>query len=393
MGLLIAAPFLVKCSEGSTSFSLAPVQDEFSQSSSLEVDNKIDMLFLVDSSGTMATHQENLGNNFDAFISEFINKGFDFNIAVASTDAWVREYNYNAGGCFSNPNPSGNPDTLYRSSADCMMTLATYGELASFRDGDIYGEQDGTPGERSGEYLITSLMHPSDIWSLFMTNVKVGVRGDGREWGLGSLRGTLRLNEDGTRGYGSETHTVLDSFRRDDAFFALIIVSDEDDQSRRTNGTHYSNTDDFVNSFVNLLDTYTNSSPDLRRYHVSTIVIEDEDTCDNLHPQAEQGDRYVALANAVDGIVGDICSDDFSEDLFAISEKIISLSTRFQLSRKPILETIVVTVNGVNVPQDPVNGWVYIEENGLHFVEFRGSAVPAQGASISINFDPMFFGE
>ncbi len=339
----------------------------------------------------MANHQTNLANNFDAFISQFVSKGFDFNMVVASTDAWLRERNYNGGTCSGNPNPSQNPNTIYSSSADCSNTLATFGQLTHFRDGDIYGAQNGTPGPRSGQYLISSSMPLPEILSTFATNVRTGTRGDGtREAGLQSLRSVLRLNEDGTPAYSGETHTVLASFRRPDAFLVVIFITDEEDQSRKMDNTQYASVDEYVQSFTTLLDGYTNSVAGNRRYNINSIVLEDINNCTyGLHSQATQGDRYVAITSAVDGVLGNICSADFSSDLDAIAENVVVLSTRFQLSREPVLSSVVVKINGVNIPQSSTNGWAYVEENGFYFIEFRGSAIPDQGSQIVVDYDPV----
>lgn len=386
--LFVSGLLLTGCGSGSPNFSILPDSDTFYQSTSFN--NKIDIIWMVDDSGTMANHQSNLATNFNQFINGFVNKGFDYHMVVASTDSWVREYNYNAGTCYSNPNPTQNPNTMYRSSADCQNTLASFGMLTWFRDGDIYGEIGGAPGPRSGVYLLTSIMNPTTVMNTFATNVRTGTRGDGvAEAGFQSLRSVLRRNADGSIGYGGESHTVLNSFRRNDAFLAVIIISDEEDQSRKQDGTTYSNTQQYVDGFTTFMDGYTGSVPGNRIYNISSIVLEDINNCPyGLNPQASQGDRYVAISNASNGVVGNICSTDFSQQLSAISDRIITLSTRFQFSREPVPSSIVVFVNGILVPQNPVNGWAYIVDNGFYYVEFHGTAVPPQGAAIVVNFDP-----
>ncbi|MGE0762116.1 MAG: hypothetical protein AB7N80_02440 [Bdellovibrionales bacterium] len=355
--------------------------------------NKVDIIWMVDGSGTMANHQSNLANNFGDFISVFTTKGYDYNMVVASTDAWIRERDYNAGTCSSNPNPSNNPNLIYTSSADCDPTLASFGALTHFRDGDIYGTANGTPGPRSGTYLLSSLMNPATVISTFSTNIRTGTRGDGtRESGFQSLRAVLRRNSDGSIGYGGETHTALSSFRRNDAFLAVIIISDEEDQGRKQNNTTYANTAEYVNGFLSFMDGYTGSIAGNRRYNVSSIVLEDINNCSyGLHPQATEGDRYVAITQATNGILGNICSSDFSQDLEAISAQIASLLTRFQLTGEPLPETITVHINGVSVPENASNGWTYVADSGFHYIEFHGSAVPPQGSTITVDYDPISF--
>lgn len=389
--LIILAIFLTSagCGNSGASYSLLPEVDEFSQSA--QANNKVDILWMVDGSATMANHQANLANNFQNFITNFANKGFDYHMAVASTDAWIRERNYNAGTCYDNPNTSADPLKRYNSSADCKSTLANFGQLTHFRDGDIYGTSSGNPVPRSGKYLIESSMPFQDVLDTFKLNIRVGTRGDGTgEAGLASLRAVLRRNADGSQGYSGETHTSLDQFRRPGAFLAVIVVSDEEDQSRKQNGTSYSSTSEYVQDFIGFMNGYTGSDETNRKYNLSTIVLNDRNNCSyGIHDQATEGKRYIALAEATKGVVGNICSSDFSSQLNTISQQIVTLATRYQLSREPVVDSIKVVVNGSELSEGSVDGWSYVAESGSYFIEFNGSAVPPQGASISIDYDPV----
>ncbi|MGE3684429.1 MAG: hypothetical protein AB7G93_22140 [Bdellovibrionales bacterium] len=384
---LAAIVSLTACGKGSTSYSLLASGQTFQQNSAQ--DTKVDVLWMVDASATMANHQSNLANNFDHFINQFVAKGLNFNMAVAGVDAWLREFNYNAGTCTVDPNPTQDPDLLYTSSADCKITAATFGDLTQFRDGDVYGPIGGS-AIRSGTFLLTSGMPALDIKNLFAINIKTGTRGDGvRESAFQSLRAVLRRNEDGSVGYNGESHTALASFRRDDAFLAVIIVTDEEDQGRKADNTAYADIQEYTDAFVAFMDGYTGGTAGDRRYNVSGIVLEDKNNCPyNLNSQATQGDRYVSIATATKGVIGNICSADFSEQLDIIASQIVSLATRFKIKGEPVPGTIRVSVDGVVVPQDETNGWTYVAEGGSHYIEFDGSAVPPQGSQLSVNYDP-----
>jgi hypothetical protein len=401
MGLL--AMLASSCGDKSADISILATSDSFVQSEA--VNNKVDILWIVDSSGSMAPYQANLAANFSTFINGFVTQGYDFNMAVAGTDAWVREYNYNGGTCNNNPNPSHNPNNTYTSSADCNPTTATFGDLTKLRDGDIYGTYSGGhthPGTRSGTYLITSLMNPADIVSTFATDVKVGVRGDGIEAGFQSMRSVLRLNSDGTQGYGGETYGDLANFRRSSAFLAVIIVSDEEDQSTKDSASGFDDYDDFTNeyspgydtteytnAFVSFLDGYTGSTPGNRNYNVSAIYDTDINHCAGHDSSSATGYRYGAIVNATDGVAGSICDANFSDNLDEISHHIVELSTRFKLSQEPDPSTISILVNSVSIPNSPTNGWTLVDDNNVFYIVFHGTAVPPQGASISVNFTPL----
>jgi hypothetical protein len=389
VGLCFGFAALAGCN-ASHQFGLEKEKEEYSQTI-VSYNNKVDILWIVDGSATMANHQANLGDNFASFISEFAKKDFDYHMAVASTDAWVREHYYAAGGCRTMGNQEGDPKKIYDTSADCRPTLATYEELSWFRDGDIYGSIDGLAGVRSGFYLLTSMIRLSEVIRIFKTNIQVGIRGDGtRESAFQSMRAVLRRNEDGRPAYDGETHTSLQRFRRSDAYFSVIIVSDEDDQARRKDGSSYQSTQDYVSSFTRFLDGYTGHQSGRRWYSVNSIVVENINDCDyGLNGQAAEGPRYVAIAQATGGIVGNICKPDFSLQLSNIARKVVTLLTRFRLKREPIPHTISVVVDGKKVPKSEDNGWSYEPEDGSYFVNFHGDAVPPVGASIQVLYDPV----
>src|SRR4051812_27663931 len=48
----------------------------------------IDVLWVVDNSGSMAPRQENLAKNFQSFMDVFVKSGIDFRLAVTTTDVF-----------------------------------------------------------------------------------------------------------------------------------------------------------------------------------------------------------------------------------------------------------------------------------------------------------------
>lgn len=58
--------------------------DEFVQN--VAQDAAVDILWVIDNSGSMGDEQTDLANNFDLFIRDFITKGIDFKMAITTTD-------------------------------------------------------------------------------------------------------------------------------------------------------------------------------------------------------------------------------------------------------------------------------------------------------------------
>lgn len=112
--------------------------DTFSQASV----GKIDVLWVVDNSGSMVQEQENLGRNFERFLSYLIRAKVDYHIGITTTDVEKEA-----------------------------------------------GKLVGSPSFITPE--------TPDPVGAFARNVKVGVTGSGREAGLDAARRTLQLRPEG----------------------------------------------------------------------------------------------------------------------------------------------------------------------------------------------------
>ncbi len=332
---------LTACGEKDTSYSLLPDQDVFNQNAT-EVTGKIDILWVIDNSGSMETSQQNVADNFQAFIEQFQAKGFDFNIAVTTSEAWKDDFN---------PVPN----------------------LSRFRDGTDQTSFTGV--------TIINQSTP-DLTTTFITNILQGTTGSGDERVFQSMRAALNNQEN-----------IDEGFPREDAFLAVIIVSDEDDFSHDGSeflGGQYSNPAIHpISVYTDLLDGKTGSTVDKRNYNVNAIGIWDEDCRQALTdtwPGRKIGFRMGDLVDATEGVKGSLC-DDFAQSLSDISEGIITLTTQFFLSRVPVESTIKVIVDEQLVPKDNINGWRYDEAKNS--IVFSGTAIPNAGAKILVAFDPV----
>jgi hypothetical protein len=331
------------CDKGGTTFSILPASQQFSLSTS-NTQVKIDILLVVDNSFSMNPLQQRLAANFNSFVGNVVAKGFDFHLGVTTSDAYL------SGSKFLNNN--------------------AYSEL-----------RDGTGNTHTGVFVV----NPStpNLINTAVTNAMQGDQGSGDERSFSSFRNTL-LNPLNT------------GFLRPGAFLAVIILSDEDDFSG-DNRPEFSGADhnynaatlDPVDAYVSFLDTLTGSTDtNNRKYNVSVVTVLDS-ACLNSHrqsaPSTNIGVRYMSIADKTKGTKASICND-FATELLAIQQNILELSTKFQLDRKPIVSSIRVTVNGASVPQDATNGWTY--DATTNSIIFHGTALPAQGSSVGVYFDP-----
>lgn len=337
LGVLFSTVLLTACGSETSSFSLLSDSDTFQQGNNKLAMTKVDILWVVDNSGSMQTSQTNLANNFNSFINNFSNKNLDYQIAVTGTDAW-------RGGSYS----------LF--------------------------------SDNSGHSIITP--ETTNLVNSFISNVTLGVSGTGDERAFQSLQTSI----DDTNNAG---------FLRDDSFLAVVIISDEDDFSHDDSYFIGNNTHPALhspNDYVTYLDNATNSSGATRRYNVSAMAIWDEACRDQLNLSWNGriiGTRYGQLVDATDGIKGSLCGD-FASELENISDKIVSLATQFYLSRVPKVSTIKVIVDGTVVPVAAENpgpttgGWTY--DANANSIVFSGDHIPAQGSQIDITYDPLNYG-
>ncbi|MEK7358005.1 MAG: hypothetical protein AAB250_16260 [Bdellovibrionota bacterium] len=336
------------CGNKNASFGLLTDETRFTQNSE-PTNGKIDVLWVIDNSGSMDSSQQRLAAELQQFIQAFDAKGFDYRIAVVTSDAYRDMF--------------GAPAVR-----------------AKFKDGT-----DQT--SHTGVFMVT----PStpDRLPTFMTNVLQGTAGSGDERPFQSIERAMMSPENA--GFG---------FPRADAFLSVILVSDEDDFSHDgsayIDGQYTNPALHTTDRYISYLDGLTGATAANRssRYNVNSIHIQDQACLDTLnaeYPGRRIGLRYTELVDKVNGIKGSLC-DNFGTTLSNISNKIIELATQFYLDRTPQPETLAVTINGVQVPHiyetdpQPWNGFIYhADTNSL---TFHGSYVPPSGATIAVRFDP-----
>lgn len=332
---------LTACDKSSGGVSILAAEQNFSVSISTQP-RPVDIMWVVDNSGSMSSSQTNLSNNFNSFIQDFVTLNYDFRMVTTTTDTWFEAYN-------SNP--------LYNS---------------RWRTGNRTG---ATP-TNSGVYVMNNTT-PS-LNSVFTTNATVGINGNGDERAFASLQKSL-LN------------TNNSDFRRSNAFLAIIIVSDEEDFSR-TNSSFSENYNDPLliptNTYVSWLDTFTNSNSTNRKdaYQVNAIYIKDAACLAQLNNSAQKiAVRYGEIADATGGVKASLC-DPFNTVLQSIKDKILVASAVFQLDREPKVETIVVKVNGTVLIAGPTT-WSY--DATTNSIRFAPQSIPAADDNIQITYDPM----
>jgi len=343
IGLLLTAAVgvlaLSSCDKGGNDISILASTSSFQQAA-VFTPRKLDVLFVVDNSGSMATSQSNLATNFPSFINYFKNKGYDYRIAVTTTDAYYGDQFVSSGCSLCNVN-----QTQFRSGVNPPIRVI----------------DNNTP----------------NLDSVFSANVQVGTSGSADERAFSSFKAALNSS-------------LNVGFHRSDAFLAIIIVSDSDDFSHddiSLNESYSQATLHPISNYVTFLNSFTGGTP-VNDYSVTTVSVLDS-ACESALNSSEHkiGVRYMALSDATGGTKNSLCNP-FSTILDNISTSIATQNqASFQLTRTPVESSIRVIIDGSLIPQSSTDGWSY--DSASNTIKINGSTYqPQSGASVVINFDP-----
>ncbi|MFT5432102.1 MAG: hypothetical protein ACI9OJ_002800, partial [Myxococcota bacterium] len=310
---------------------------------------QVDVLFVVDNSGSMSDEQNNLANNFTAFTSSAGQWETDYQIGVITTDI---------------------DDT--NAMASKLMDL-------------------------NGIRFFTSA---NDNIGDFATAVKVGSNGSGTEQGLEAARNALSaplntkikpetvcaVDADCDEGISCIPSVVTPGtsycgfwnmeFLREDATLEVVFVSDEEDGSSAALA--------FYVDFFKSIKGFANEN----LFHAHAIV-GGPGGCDGAGGSASDGQRYRHVATETGGKFYSICDTNWSQKLQDIGEVAFGLKVQFFLSRPAVPDTVEVTVAG-SICTD---GWIYDgEANAILFDQF-GSCMPQEGETIDVYYEVICYGE
>lgn len=156
---------------------------------------KVDVLFVIDNSGSMAGEQAALVASFPGFVTgmqQQLEAADSYHVGVVTTD----DYANNEPGCTS------------------------IGNLVTQTGGDDSSMAVCSPFSSGARYLDDT---EPDLTDKFSCVGRVGTVGDGDERAIQALLRSLAIDQNGPGGCN-------EGFIRDDALLVIVIISDEDDQ-------------------------------------------------------------------------------------------------------------------------------------------------------------------
>ncbi|MDP2270873.1 MAG: VWA domain-containing protein [Archangium sp.] len=284
--------------------------DELRQS-----DGVVDILWVVDDSGSMTNERRTLVGNFNRFVQELLALQVDFQMGVTS------------------------------------IVASDGGRL------------------RGATKIITNLTtDPRRVFELNTTFPSSRSR-----WEQG-----LRMTQLGLSSPNIDPGQPNAGFLRPNAALAIIVLTNEDDSS-------FGTTDHYARVFKALKGK---GNENLVSFSVIGGTIPN-----GCVPPGETGlygstadpaIRYAEVATKTGGIIGSICDASFEQTLVRIAQALNTLKRVFPLTLPPIINSITVTVAGVAVRQDPVNGWQY--RTDTNSVVFLGNYVPPPGSTVRLQY-------
>ncbi len=201
-----------------------------------ETCNKVDFLFVIDNSGSMSRHQENLRNNISSLIQELktLSEVTDYQIGVITTDDY-----------------QSNPEQCRE-----LGSLVTHSAFDT--EGKAIATEDGTPSTRaclsSDKPYITNTTNLDEEFSCLAS---VGAQGSANEKQLSALVSALKDKNGCNQG-----------FIRDDSLLVTMLITDEDASfdtgflklllSMGSNETSYTTGSEWADAVLSIKNSYPN---------------------------------------------------------------------------------------------------------------------------------------
>lgn len=286
---------------------------------------KVDILFVIDNSGSMQSVQQAMANNAQRFADEMSRVSIlDYHIGVLSTD--MDNCTYSGSGSKKCGFLIGYPTYVEKTTPDLVSTLA----------GRMVLGTNGSPSE----VMFTPVM--------------------------AALAPALEA------GYNK-------GFYRQDAFLAVIFITDANEQSRVS-----------PEEFLRFLTTKKSDPAKVLGYGVIRKLAE-EKSCSGSEDLDEKLETF--LSKVVNGDdrqsnVLSLCDADYGPKLAAFARDIVKRTAgSVKLSRRPILRTLRVFYGTQEIPNDAKTGWVYVPSDNSISLSEGIEWDMTQGAGVGLRID------
>jgi len=296
-----------------------------------EAQGQVDVLFVIDNSGSMMEEQRSLAQNFSSFLSAAQRTGVDYQIAVTTTGIEPSSGGY----------------------VECP------GGASGGEGGRLFPVDNATP-------RIIRVDTP-DAAAVFANNVRVGWC----HWNEQGLEAAYRALAAPLINHADDPRTSLPNdgnlgFLRPEARLVLVFLSDEED---------------FSPQGVPFYETFFRGVKGHDESLLSVLAIVGPRNLSTCPTASSSGTRYLALAEATGGATESICTTNWAASLEALSVNAFGPRRRFPLTARPSPASgLVVKVNGVEVS----GGYSYDADGNA--VLFGAGSVPDPGSVIEVTY-------
>jgi hypothetical protein len=327
--------------------------DTFKQVSGQDVD----VLFVIDDSGSMCDKQQRLTDNFASFIGLSTIWNNNFHIGVMSLNVVIDA----VAGKLNRGNKNVTPRYVVpgTQAATQLKNLVNMG-----CDG---GSDEQEAALQAGQAALSAPL---------TTDTGVSCTGDD------ACKNDKNLCSDpktcpyycieGTCGGWNK------GFMRQDAQLEIIILSDEEDQSSSTPAF-------YIDFFKNIKGYYN-----VNMMHVNTIVGIDDGSGQGICTAsdgtvAQASPRYLEVAGQTGGKQGTICDPTFATVMNEIGAQAFGLKVQFYLSRLADPATVTVKVRGTAC----ATGWTYDAVSNSVLFDETNACMPQPGDEIVIDYETL----
>jgi hypothetical protein len=331
---------------------------------SVQLNPKVDILFVIDNSKSMETHQKNLEKNIDKFVNALNkDKGVEYNIGVVSVFDSIRM-----------------PDLDVRN-FDRGKMLYPKGHLRPLVN---------TSGEKQvlGPHYVTPAT-PDGLATLGRT-LKIGVHDYVNNCDL-SQKNTLDCGPEFEESFSpvlaslTEPLTTVDAhagfYRGTQAHFVVIFVTDAQDSSPNLTGSQ------FLQTLRALRSDVAGGESSFSLFG----ILPNTPGC-----KVDYGggpDNIKNLVSMAQGHILDLCTD-FGNDLADLGTEIRSrtIKRRIRLSSKPEFGSIQVKYGDMIIPNNSIKGWTLDNLRNEIVIHGTGDAEISKDVILDITYRPVNLG-
>lgn len=329
--LIVCTVIMASCSP--QTFYLTPESQQFSQTN--QYSRQADLLFVMEASGAMDSQ-----HRYQAVVDQIPNltqtldeNKIDFNVAVTSMTTK-----------FSDP-----------------VSHKTLGD-----GGNFIHKHDNYPGvlssskQNMNQALATRLSFQSDDFVSPINFGRLAVKN--------ALSEPLISHEN-------------QGFLRDHALLNIIFISSKEDDVNNESPL------DLVKFLDQLRPPLASGERSWLAHYVGVTSNSPNDQCaSGTWNYRSAGLKFMDVVSASGGSATSICNADLTQAVANVKARILEVVTEYHLASAPDIKTIKVYVNSVLVNQDQMNGWTY--ESNIQAVRFHGTAIPADGSKIFVDYTP-----